>query len=71
MTAISSNGHRVCKYSREQQNRNENEKDNKVEAAAPGIKKISTNVTDGVLTIELSKRTPEEKARTNHVIEIN
>ena len=33
--------------------------------------KISANVTDGVLTIELSKRTPEEKAKVNRVIEIH
>ena len=32
--------------------------------------KISANVTDGVLTIELPKRTPEEKAKINRVIEI-
>ena len=29
------------------------------------------NVTDGVLTIELPKRTPEEKAKINRVIEIH
>ena len=33
--------------------------------------KISANVTDGVLTIELPKRTPEEKAKINRVIEIH
>ena len=33
--------------------------------------KISANVTDGVLTIELPKRTPEEKAKVNRVIEIH
>ena len=33
--------------------------------------KISANVTDGVLTIELPKRTPEEKAKINSVIEIH
>lgn len=32
---------------------------------------ISANVTDGVLTIELPKRTPEEKAKINRVIEIH
>ena len=32
---------------------------------------ISANVTDGVLTIELPKRTPEEKAKVNRVIEIH
>ncbi len=32
--------------------------------------KINANVTDGVLTIELPKRTPEEKAKINRVIEI-
>lgn len=32
--------------------------------------KISANVNDGVLTIELPKRTPEEKAKINRVIEI-
>ena len=33
--------------------------------------KISANVTDGVLTIDLPKRTPEEKAKVNRVIEIH
>lgn len=33
--------------------------------------KISANVTDGVLTIDLPKRTPEEKAKVNKVIEIH
>ena len=33
--------------------------------------KISANVTDGVLTIELPKRAPEEKAKINRVIEIH
>ena len=33
--------------------------------------KISANVTDGVLTIELPKRTPEEKDKINRVIEIH
>ena len=33
--------------------------------------KISANVTDGVLTIGLPKRTPEEKAKINRVIEIH
>ena len=33
--------------------------------------KISANVTDGMLTIELPKRTPEEKAKINRVIEIH
>ena len=33
--------------------------------------KINANVTDGVLTIELPKRTPEEKAKINRVIEIH
>ena len=33
--------------------------------------KINANVTNGVLTIELPKRTPEEKARINKVIEIH
>lgn len=33
--------------------------------------KISANVTNGVLTIELPKRTPEEKAKINKVIEIH
>ena len=33
--------------------------------------KISANVTDGVLTIELPKLTPEEKAKINRVIEIH
>lgn len=33
--------------------------------------KISANVTDGVLTIDLPKRTPEEKAKINRVIEIH
>ena len=32
---------------------------------------ISANVTDGVLTIELPKRTPEEKAKASRVIEIH
>ena len=32
--------------------------------------RISANVTDGVLTIDLPKRTPEEKAKVNKVIEI-
>ena len=31
--------------------------------------KINANVTDGVLTIELPKRTPEEKAKINRVID--
>ena len=33
--------------------------------------KINANVTDGVLTIELPKRTLEEKAKINRVIEIH
>ena len=33
--------------------------------------KINANVTDGVLTIELPKRTPEEKAKINRVIGIH
>ena len=33
--------------------------------------KISANVTDGVLTIDLPKRTPEEKAKVNRVFEIH
>lgn len=33
--------------------------------------KINANVTDGVLTIELPKRSPEEKAKINRVIEIH
>ena len=33
--------------------------------------RISANVTDGVLTIDLPKRTPEEKAKVNKVIEIH
>ncbi len=33
--------------------------------------KINANVTDGVLTIELPKRTPEEKQKAIHVIEIH
>lgn len=33
--------------------------------------KINANVNDGVLTIELPKRTPEEKAKVNRVIEIH
>ena len=33
--------------------------------------KISANVTDGVLTIDLPKRTPEEKAKINRVIEVH
>lgn len=33
--------------------------------------KINANVTDGVLTIELPKRTPEEEAKINRVIEIH
>ncbi len=33
--------------------------------------RISANVTNGVLTIELPKRTPEEKAKINKVIEIH
>ena len=33
--------------------------------------KISANVTDGVLTVDLPKRTPEEKAKINRVIEIH
>ena len=33
--------------------------------------KINANVTDGVLTNELPKRTPEEKAKINRVIEIH
>lgn len=32
--------------------------------------RISANVADGVLTIDLPKRTPEEKAKVNRVIEI-
>ncbi len=32
--------------------------------------RIGANVADGVLTIELPKRTPEEKAKVNRVIEI-
>ena len=33
--------------------------------------KINATVNDGVLTIELPKRTPEEKAKVNRVIEIH
>lgn len=33
--------------------------------------KISANVNDGVLTIDLPKRTPEEKAKVNRQIEIH
>lgn len=33
--------------------------------------KISANVTDGVLTVDLPKRTPEKKAKINRVIEIH
>ena len=33
--------------------------------------RINANVADGVLTIELPKRTPEEKAKINRVIEIH
>ena len=33
--------------------------------------KISANVSDGVLTIELPKYSPEEKAKINRVIEIH
>ena len=33
--------------------------------------KISANVTDGVLTVDLPKRTPEEKAKINRVIDIH
>ena len=33
--------------------------------------RISANVTDGVLTIDLPKRKPEEKAKVNKVIEIH
>ncbi len=33
--------------------------------------KINATVNDGVLTIELPKRTPEEKAQVNRVIEIH
>ena len=33
--------------------------------------KISANVTDAVLTIDLPKRTPEERAKINRVIEIH
>ena len=33
--------------------------------------KISANVTDGVLNVDLPKRTPEEKAKINRVIEIH
>ena len=33
--------------------------------------KISANVTDGVLTVDLPNRTPEEKAKINRVIEIH
>ena len=33
--------------------------------------RISANVTNGVLTIELPKHTPEEKAKINKVIEIH
>ena len=32
--------------------------------------RISANVADGVLTIDLPKRTPEEKAKVNRVIEV-
>ena len=32
--------------------------------------KISASVTDGILTIDLPKHTPEEKAKVNRVIEI-
>ncbi len=33
--------------------------------------KISANVNDGVLTIDLPKRTPEEKSKVNRQIEIH
>ena len=33
--------------------------------------KISASVNDGVLTIDLPKRTPEEKAKENKTIEIH
>ena len=33
-------------------------------------KKIAASVNDGVLTIDLPKRTPEEKAKVNRMIEI-
>lgn len=33
--------------------------------------RISANVADGVLTIDLPKRAPEEKAKVNRVIEIH
>lgn len=33
--------------------------------------KINATVTDGVLTIDLPKRTPEERAKINRVIEIH
>ena len=33
--------------------------------------KISANASNGVLTIDLPKRTPEEKAKVNRVIEIH
>ena len=33
-------------------------------------KKISASVNDGILTIELPKQAPEEKAKVNRVIEI-
>lgn len=33
--------------------------------------RISANVTNGVLTIDLPKRTPEEKVKVNRVIEIH
>ena len=32
--------------------------------------RISASVNDGVLTIDLPKRTPEEKAKVNRMIEI-
>lgn len=34
------------------------------------LERINANVADGVLTIDLPKRTPEEKAKINRVIEI-
>jgi small heat shock protein len=33
--------------------------------------KISANASNGVLTIDLPKRTPEEKAKVNRIIEIH
>ena len=53
----------------------ESDKDYKVEVAVPGMtkedEKITANVANGVLTIELPKYSQEEKAKINRVIEIH